>query len=72
MIKLKVTNKGKEGIKNSFVFESDQPVTMSFVETEEGHIVAYIYKGVGDEIDENTDPIACFDTDLVSNDFLIK
>lgn len=71
MIQLKTTNKEKKNIKTSFVFEADEPVTLSLVETEKGHTVAYVYKGTGDEIDEYTEPVACFDTEQNANDFVI-
>ena len=59
MINLK-TNTPSKGMKESFTIESDEKVTVSFMTTEKGDTLAFIYRGTGDDINEYTEPIKVY------------
>jgi hypothetical protein len=67
MIKLKVI---KGLAKNQFVIESDEPVTITYSEGNNGHTIAYVYKGIN--VDEYSEPVGAFDSAVPGVDWAIE
>lgn len=57
------TVENKNGVANQFVLESNEPVTLELIQSETGHLVVYVYKGIGNEVSEYTEPTIVFDSD---------
>jgi hypothetical protein len=62
MIRLKERS-SQDGTVNRIVFDANEPTTLTINQSESGHLVAYAYQGMKDQIDENTEPVVVFDSD---------
>lgn len=71
MIKLQEIEK-KNGVSNQFVLEANEPVTLELLQSDTGHMVVYVYKGVGDEVDEYTNPTILFDSEATPKVLNVK
>lgn len=69
IIKLEVIEK-KDGIRNQFVIQADEPVTIEFMETEDNHTVAHVYRGV--EVDEYSEPVGMFNSSIDSTGWVVE
>lgn len=70
---IKVHNlKPSGGLEHEIVIESDEKVTIKFMETTNGDILSFVFKGIGSEMKDWHEPVAMFSSRSKSKEWIVK
>lgn len=60
------------GFKRELKIESNEKVTISFMETTDGDVIAYVFKGIGSDIEDWHEPIGIYSSRNEKNAWITR